>query len=72
VLAPKDDELTMMAVTHMSSFQTPLIAMSHEEVSGMSDRVEEPCVRDAHHKHVDPPIQEEIHGVQTMDLTHTY
>jgi hypothetical protein len=59
-----------MVVTHMSSFQTPLIAMSHE-VSGMSDRVEEPCVRDAHHRHVDPSIQEEIQGVQTMDLTHT-
>jgi hypothetical protein len=49
VLAPRDDELPMMAMTHMSSFQTPLIAMSHEEVSGMSDRVDEPCVRDAHH-----------------------
>jgi hypothetical protein len=37
----------------------------------MSDRVEEPYVRDAHHRHVDPPIQEEIQGVQTVDLTHT-
>jgi hypothetical protein len=56
VLAPRADELPMMAVTHMSSFQTPLIATSSEEVSGMSDRVDEPCVRDTHHKHVDPPI----------------
>jgi hypothetical protein len=56
VLAPRDDELPMMVVTHMSSFQTPLIATPHEEVSGMSDRVDEPCVRDAHHRHVDPPI----------------
>jgi hypothetical protein len=64
VLAPRDDELPMMVMTHM-------IATSHEEVSGMSDRVDEPCVRDAHHRHVDPPIQEEIQGVQTGDLTHT-
>jgi hypothetical protein len=71
VLAPRDDELPMMVVTHMSSFQTPLIATSHEEVSGMSDMIEEPCVRDAHHRHVDPPIQEEIQDVQIVDLTHT-
>jgi hypothetical protein len=56
VLAPGDDELPMMVVTHMSSFQTPLIATSHEEVSGMADRIYEPCVRDAHPRHVDPPI----------------
>jgi len=28
-------------------------------------------VRDAHHGHVDPQIQEEIQDVQTVDLTHT-
>jgi hypothetical protein len=28
-------------------------------------------MRDAHHRHVDPPIQEEIQDVQTVDLTHT-
>jgi hypothetical protein len=71
VLAPRDDVLPMMVVTHLSSVQTPLIATSHEEVSDMSDMIEEPCVRDAHHRHVDPPIQEEIQGVQTTDPTHT-
>jgi hypothetical protein len=71
VLAPIDDELPMMVVTHISSFQTSLIAMSHEEVSDMSNMIEEPCVRDAHHRHVEPQIQEEIQGVQTWDLTHT-
>jgi hypothetical protein len=55
----------------MSSFQTPLIATSHEEDSDMSDMIEEPCVRDAHHRHVDPPIQEEIQDIQTVGLTHT-
>jgi hypothetical protein len=54
MLAPRDDELPMMAMTHMSSFQTPLIATSHEEVGDMSDMIEEPCVRDAHHGQADP------------------
>ena len=71
VLAPRDDELPNGAMTHLSPIQTSMIATSHEEVSGMSNRVDEPCVRDAHHKHVVPLIQEEIQGVQTGDLTHT-
>jgi hypothetical protein len=37
----------------------------------MSDMIEEPCVRDAQHRHVDPAIQGEIQDVQTVDLTHT-
>jgi hypothetical protein len=61
----------MRVVTHLSSFQAPMIATSHEDISGMSDMMEEPCVRDAHHGHMDPQIQEEIHDVQTVDLTHT-
>jgi hypothetical protein len=28
-------------------------------------------IGDAHHRHVDPPIQKGIQGVQTLDLTHT-
>jgi hypothetical protein len=71
VLAPTDDHLPMVVVTHLSSFQTPLIATSHEEVSGMSDRVDEPCVRHAHHRHVDPLIHEDIQGLHIVDLTHT-
>jgi hypothetical protein len=71
VLAPRYDELPMGAVTHLSPVQTPMIAMSHEETSGMSGMMDEPIVRVAHHGHVDPPIQEEIQGVQTGDLTHT-
>jgi hypothetical protein len=38
----------------------------------MSDMIEESYVRDAHHGHMDPQIQEEIHDVQTVDLTLTY
>jgi hypothetical protein len=70
VLVPRDDELPMMVVTHMSSFQKPLIATSHEEVSGMSDMMDEPRVRDAHHGHRDPHTHEERHDLETVDLTH--
>jgi hypothetical protein len=70
VLAPRSDELPRRVVTHMSSFQTPMIATSHEDISGISNMMEEPCVRDAHHGHVDPQIQEEVQDVQTVDLTH--
>jgi hypothetical protein len=54
MLAPKPDELPMMTVTHLSSFQTPMIATTHEDISGISDMMEEPCVRDAHQGHMDP------------------
>jgi hypothetical protein len=54
VLAPRSDELPMRAVTYMSSSQTPMTTTSHEDISGMSDMMDEPCVRDAHHRHVDP------------------
>jgi hypothetical protein len=38
------DELSMMIVTHFSSSQTPMIATTHEDISGISNMVEEPCV----------------------------
>jgi hypothetical protein len=71
VLAPRVDVLPMRVVTHLSPFQTPMVAMSHEEISGRSDVMGEPSVRVAHHGHVDPQIQEEVHNVQTLDPTHT-
>jgi hypothetical protein len=71
VLAPRDDELPMGAVTHLSPVQTPMIATSHEEISGTSGMMDELSVRDAHHGQVDPQVQEEIQGVQAGDLTHT-
>jgi hypothetical protein len=70
VLAPRSDELPMRAVTHLSSFQAPTIATTHEDTSSMLDMMEEPCVRDAPHGHVDPLIQEEVQDVHTIDLTH--
>jgi hypothetical protein len=59
VLAPTDDQPPMVVVTHLSSFQTSMIATSQEDTRGMSNMMEEPCVRDAHHGRMDPQIQEE-------------
>ena len=56
MLALRDDELPMRVMTHFSPFQTPMIATSHEEISGMSDVMDKPIVRVAHHGHVDSPI----------------
>ena len=49
VLAPRDDELPMGVVAHLSPVQTPMIATSHEEISGMTGMMDELSVRDAHH-----------------------
>jgi hypothetical protein len=49
MLAPRDDELPMGVMTHLSPVQTPLIATSHEEISDTLDMMDEPSVRDAHH-----------------------
>ena len=71
MLAPRDDELPMGAVAHLSPVQTPMIATSHEEISGTSSMMDEPSVRDAHHGQVDPQIQEEVQDVPAIDLSHT-
>ena len=56
MLAPRDDELPMGAVTHLTLVQTPMIATSYEDISSMSGMMDEPSVRDAHHGQVDPHI----------------
>jgi hypothetical protein len=56
MLAPRDDELPMGAMTHLTPIQTPMIATSDEEISGTSGMMDEPSVRDAHHGQVDPQI----------------
>jgi hypothetical protein len=71
VLAPRDDELPMGAMAHLSPVQKPMIATSHEEISGTTGMMDELSVRDAHHGQVDPQVQEEVHDVQRVDLTHT-
>jgi hypothetical protein len=71
MLSLRDDELPMRAVTHLTPVQTPMIATSHEEISGMSGMMDEPSVRDAHHGQVDPQIQEEVQDIHAVDPTHT-
>jgi hypothetical protein len=53
-LASRDDEFPMGVMTHLSPGQTPMIATSHEEISGTLGMMDEPSVRDAHHGQVDP------------------
>jgi hypothetical protein len=72
IVAPRPDEPPMMTMTHLSSFQTPMIAMKHDDISGIYDMVEEPCVRIVHQRHLDLWTQEERHDLETVDLTHTY
>jgi hypothetical protein len=52
----EDDDLSMTTVTHFSSSQTPMIATTHEDISSISDLVEEPCVRIALQGHMDLQI----------------
>jgi hypothetical protein len=68
----EDDELPMMTVTHFPSSQTPMTAMTHEDISGISDTIEEPCVGIIHKGHMDPQIQEERHDLEPVDYIHTY
>jgi hypothetical protein len=56
MLAPRDDELPMGGMTHLTPVQTPMIAMSYEEINGMSGMMDGPSVSDAHHRHIDPQI----------------
>jgi hypothetical protein len=70
VLAPRDDELPMGGVAHLTPVRTPMIATSDEEISGMSGMKDEPSVRDAHHGQVDPQIKEEVQDVHAIDPTH--
>ena len=72
VLTPRHDELSMMTMTHLSSFQTPMIATTHEDISGIYDMVEEPCVRIVHQGHMDLQNQEERRDLETFGLTLTY
>jgi hypothetical protein len=68
----EDDELSAMTVTHFSSSQTPMIAMTHVDIAGISDMVEEPCVGIVHKGHMDLQTQEERHDLELVDLTHAY
>jgi hypothetical protein len=49
-----DDEPPMeLSVTHSSYSQSPMLAMTHEDICGIHDVVEEPCVVIEHKGHLD-------------------
>jgi hypothetical protein len=68
----ENDELPMMSEPHFSSSQSPMLATTHEDISGIPDMVEEPCVGIVHKEHMDLQTQEERYGLEIVDLTHTY
>jgi hypothetical protein len=68
----ENDELPMMSEPHFSSSQSPMLATTHEDISGIPDMVEEPCVGIVHKGHMDLQTQEERYGLELVDLTHTY
>jgi hypothetical protein len=68
----EDDELHMMSEPHFSSSQSPMLAITQEDISGIPDMVEEPCVVIVHKGHMDLQTREERYGLEIVDLTHTY
>jgi hypothetical protein len=68
----ENDELRMMSEPHFSSSQSPMLATTHENINGILDMVEEPCVEILHKGHMDLQTQEERYGLELVDLTHTY
>jgi hypothetical protein len=68
----ENDELPMMSEPLFSSSQSPMLAMTHEDISVIPDMVEEPCVGIVHKEHMNLQTQEERYGLEIIDLTHTY
>jgi hypothetical protein len=67
MLAPTNEQLPMAVVTHLPSFQIPMINKRYED----SRSIEESYMQDAHNGFVDPLFQEELQDVHTIDFTHT-
>jgi hypothetical protein len=68
----EDDELPIMSEPHFSSSQSPMLATTHEDISGIPDMVDEPCLGNVHKGHMDLQAREERYGLEIVDLTHTY
>jgi hypothetical protein len=69
MLAPRHDRLPMVTVTQLVPSQTPMIAMTQEDISCITDIVVEPCAWIAHQGQVD---LHERHDLEIVDLTHAY
>jgi hypothetical protein len=66
------DEFPMMSDPHFSYSQSPMLAMTHDDINGIPQMVEETCVGIVHKGHMDLQTQEERYGLELVDLTHTY
>jgi hypothetical protein len=49
----ENDEIPMRSEPHFSSSQSPMLATTHEDISGIPDMVEEPYVGIVHKEHMD-------------------
>ena len=49
-----------------------MLDMTHEDISGILDMVEEPSVVIEHKGHVDLQAHEERHDLETDDYIHTF
>jgi hypothetical protein len=49
-----------------------MLASTHEDIRGILNMVEEPCVGIVHKGHMDLQTQKERYGLELADLTHTY
>jgi hypothetical protein len=60
------------SMTQSLPSQTLMIDMTQEDISGILDLVEEPCVVFEHKRHMDLQAQEERHDLETNDYMHAY
>jgi hypothetical protein len=68
-----EEELPMeLSVAQSLPSQTLMIDMTQEDISGILDVVEEPCVVFEHKGHMDLQTQEERHDLEPVDYIHTY
>jgi hypothetical protein len=59
-------------VKHSSSSQSPMLAMTHEDINGIQDVVEDPCVVIEQNGRLDLQGQEERHDLDKNDYVHTF
>jgi hypothetical protein len=62
----ENDELLMMSEPHFSSSQSPMLATTHEDISGIPDMVEEPFLGIVHKEHMDLKTEEERYGLDIV------
>jgi hypothetical protein len=69
VLAPRHEGFPMVTVTQLVPSQTLMIAMTQEDINGISDIVVEPCAWIAHQGQMNLHERQDL---ETVDLTRAY